>query len=300
MDVTAQPSRGTRRDLVVLGASAAVLIAGVTGAVALVHVVREYRGIDLTGRQWWPVALVECALALPLMAAVAGAGAVLRGRWRALRGRSDHLRVPLLVALLPGVLLGGALDLPFDASVSWAADHAPATAEARRQLEAERAEMQRSPTIRRPVTPAPRELARLLLRPADLGAGWYDGFSPNPSTVTPSPGARPDAARSALVRTHREGIGWALAEPFLLERVTQLPTAIAARTTAAAGRQDSLPRQTVRVDGVAVLLSPKGQWATFALGSRAFEVTLSYNTRAPGAPALLDLVRAAVRRAQGR
>jgi len=299
---TAAAPAGARRGLVLLGlASAGVLCAAVglvpLGRLFLLRWSSDYH--DEIPYGGWQVDVSEGVLALLLVVLGVGCASRLRRRWASLRGRTPYLRVPVLIALLPAVALGLQLDAPLTAPVTWASNHT-AAAEASHTAWVERlAELRGSPASPTDAPPAPPELAALLMRPSDLGAGWYSGQRPNPIALARTPGVR---ARTLLVRTHREGIGWAVADPLLSEYVEALPTATAAQAKVPVRYVPPGSRDRVRhVAGVHVLqrVTPQshmGELASFAVGRFLFTLSCS---PMPGST-FEAVVDAAVRRALGR
>lgn len=267
-----------RRPLLALGLAAVLVLSTVRVWIELTHLVLQ-RWDDLhvdVPFQGWQVIALEVLWALALLAATVLAARVGRRAWRSAAG-SAYRRVPVLVALLPGIWVGAAPAATASASVSWASDHTAAAESALRELEEQRAAYLRSPTAPIGVDPAPAALAARLVHAGDLGGGWYDGASPNPHAL----GGSMPGASSFLVRTHREGLGWAPANPFFGEYVRVLPTAAEATRRALTGPDSSLSRRFLALGGLTLLVHEDRRTcrASFAVGTDEF--TVIANTQAP-------------------
>lgn len=202
-----------RGELLRLAAAALASVAAIAATVKYGDILAEANSGDSfdVPFQGWQLWLAESAFGLGGLAAIVVAGRWLRGTYRRLHQRSPYGRAIVLAALLPGWFLGGVLALPSLGVLTWASNHTARADAVLEHLMAERRAWLESPTVTLRTKPAPVVLAGTLLRPADLGAGWYDSSRPNPS-LTPvrrGPGDEPvDGARSMLTQAHRSGPGW--------------------------------------------------------------------------------------------
>jgi hypothetical protein len=226
----------------------------------------------------WQVDATEASLGVLLVLAMVGAALVLARAWRRARAHSPFRLLPLLAGFAPGLALGLTLSYPFGQAVELASDHTDSAAATRRGEQQRLAEFQLSPAVSVHASSAPAALAAVLLRPSDLGQGWYDAFRPNPAAAHQAPGQKPVVgARSALVRTHRTQHGWSLADPLLTEVVDVLgsPAAATAAISVATQPPPDMRVITRRVLGVRVtqLVTPRGvqgERAGFVVGRYAF------------------------------
>lgn len=225
---------GSRRELCWLALTAAVLFADLAATVGYVGLLLERRDEFSLFAQFsgWQLYSVEVALAVLIVTIGGVAGRTLFRRYRELRGRTPHRRAVVLAALLPGLLAGVLAAAPMRAALSWASDHTAAAASARHKLEAWLADYRKAP----PMPPsffaaAPAALAARVLRPGDLGAGWYDGTKPNP-TLAPvrsdfSANGELAAARAVVTQQHWTGQSWSL-DHFVLESEVKFVSTAAA------------------------------------------------------------------------
>jgi hypothetical protein len=302
--ITDEPGKGGRaNDFATLALAAGGVAAAAAGFVPLrrLYLERDEDYSSVVPHPGGLVDLTEAALALLLGLGMLLAAVVVSRGWRRTRDQAPRRLLPVVGAVVPGLALGLALQIPFEHAVLLASDHT-AAAKATARWERQRLEQyQLSPAVSVPASPAPPGLAALLLRPRDLGPGWYDGLRPNPATRSPVLGEKPVvSARSTLVRTHREGVGWALANPLLTEGVTVLgtPAAAAAEVLARTAAPPGSHNVTRHVLGVEVtqLVTPRAaqtEVAGFVVGRYAFVL------RCTGMPGndVSTLVDAAVKRA---
>lgn len=223
-----------RRELPRLGLLAAAMFAAVAAAVGYVGLILERRNGFSSFAQFsgWQLHVVEAVLALVVLGVGVSAAWMSVPRYRRLRDRTPHRRAVVLAALLPGLLAGGLAVAPMRAAFSWASDHTAAAASARHKVEAWLRNYHKAP----PVLPsfsasAPTALAARVLRPSDLGAGWYDGTKPNPTVARvrndASATGEVAAARAIVTQQHWTGQVWSL-DHLILESEMQFVSTSAA------------------------------------------------------------------------
>lgn len=279
------------RDLLRLTTAALAFLAAVGAATQYAGVLLEANSeFSFTAPfQGWQLWAVEGALGLVVAAAVFFAFRWLRRTYRALAERTPHRRAIVMAAVLPGLFVGGTVGLPFEPLLGWASNHTATATAWRTHSMAERQAWLQSPTTTVNAKLAPWFLAEPLLRPADLGPGWYDTTRPNPvqnslpATIARRGGV--DQARVWLTQAQRSGGGWSIGL-MLAENETRFDTrehAVqylhAAVNDARCGCGDELgPVTHSRIHGVRVwrVTGAKTRahhlWAGYAIGNRVYTV----------------------------
>ena len=307
VEVVTQPGPRVRRGLVVLGLATTCLVCAVVLLPRLAHLFLA-RSSDSYDEHvpfnGWQVDVAEAALGLLLATTIVLCVLVVKRRWVALRGRTPYLRAPVLMAALPAIALGGVLEKPLTSVVTWASNHTAAAAATREQFQDWLANDGPTPVLEvapPSALPVPGKVAAHLLRPSDLGVGWYDTTRPNPYSFRVYPqalGVRPLwGVRLSVLEQHRIDGRWHR-DHLVWEDLRHYATAADAQRALPALVQDPQARSGA-VRGVPVWR--RGHSATFVLGSDVYVVLSHVSLAGPLPPERLDtVVDAAVRRALGR
>ncbi len=127
----------------------------------------------------WQLYAMGAGFALVLVTLLVVSVAALQRRIRAHEPRLTYQRTVVLGAFIPGLLVGGLLGDPMSSAISWASHQTASASNARAQANLLLAEDRDGPPA--PATgklPAASGISAHLLRPSDLGDGWYDGQQP--------------------------------------------------------------------------------------------------------------------------
>ena len=117
-----------------------------------------------------------------MAAAAAACWYVLRRLERTRAELGTFRRLMVLLAVLPGLVLGAALSDAAGRTVTWASDHTAQANADKALLASYRLTPPRMPSVG---PAAPAAFARRLLTTADVGSGWYDVQQVNPQHRCP-------------------------------------------------------------------------------------------------------------------
>jgi MFS family permease len=236
MAPVAQPPDRTGRGvrLVARGLATVLLIGSIIGVALFVLMFFASTSNDfLAPDMGWQVWVMLAVIAVAAVGVAAGAVVVDARARRALAGRTRHQRLPVLIAILPGLVLAGLATGPMQIAVTWASDH---TAQAQSEQTAWarwQAEYRQAPIVIRSNDPAaPPSVAALLLGRTEIGPQWYDTVSPDPAMPPVRTQDRAQGvvrwAQVDLVQTHWTGKAWAEGT-YLIETVHVVGTTSQAR-----------------------------------------------------------------------
>lgn len=298
----------------------ALAAAGVVAApvwlatVAVAQVDRSQEFSTFAPFNGWQVWTVEAALGAAFGTTAWLSLRAAKSLIRELRGRTQYRRLLCIVGLVMGLLVGWAAVTPIRAAISWASDHTAERAHYAAQVRQERLDYRSHPPVLRVYgSPAPSELAAKLLHPSDLGSGWYDGTSPNPSRVGVSAEMKRlgglVAASTDLDQQTWDGRSWHLGA-LLLQSVRQFPSDDAARSFAALDTKEiaaSASRKGVRSASLvrlrAVTVSewalPRTRLAAWVAGRHFYTINATGGTKEPSAAEFARWVALAVDRSVG-
>jgi hypothetical protein len=292
------------RGLLLLGIVAACAVAAVIGAGRYAWLLLHW---TTNGLQWltagWQLLAAKIGIGFTLLAVATIAGLATRQLRRSPTGQSQNARAVLILALLPGILIGAIVLGPINSTLTWASEHTSMATAFRTQLmQTLGNDRNAPPQMDSPVPAAPPALASRLLTPAVLGAGWYALQRPATrvqqleSDLTSQGAVR--GAMTTLTRAHRSTSGWTISL-FAIERITTFGTTDqAGRYTVAFRRQQTQPCDCVAFSAKVVVshvarLSMSGitvetwreqdgadtsRYATFTHGVEAFTVFVGGGT----------------------
>lgn len=324
-DVLSEPGLrnvDTRPQLVRVAVGATALLAATATAMGfvglLVESANEFSSVARFGG--WQLYAAEAAIGFVIIVLGSVSAVWLLRCYRALRGRTPHRRVMLLVAILPGLFLGGAAVTPMRAALHWSSYRTAAAAAARQQMSEWQANYRKAPPVARAYSaPATGPSATALLTAADLGRSWYPA-------VTPTPGRRvvsaqmsrwgiTEAARVTLTKQHWVGQMWHL-DHMLNETsyVFSTPSAASRYVTGDRQRADAAcqcnavsgPDTVQRVAGTTVWEHTTSgtlgtqRVATFVVGSTAVTMLIDVHDADPSDAEFEALVAKALARATTR
>ena len=181
----------------------------------------------------WQLYAMGAGFGLILLALLVISVAGLQRRIRAHKPRLAHQRAVVLGAFLPGLLAGALLGNPMSSAIAWASNQTASAADAKAEAGRLQAESRAGPPAPATGKPAaPSSISAHLLRPMDLGSGWYEGQQPAASqtavTATEGMFGATLAVKATVQRAYWTGSAW-LPRQLLVERMTRFRTAGGAR-----------------------------------------------------------------------
>jgi hypothetical protein len=243
----------------------------------------------------WQVDAAEAASGaiLVLLTAIS----VLAFRRQRVATRVSSRRLAILLAVAPGLAIGGCLSAGVNAAITWAGNHTAEAASARAALASYRISPPPMPVLGPPADPA---LTARMLTASDLGAGWYQGSQPNAEGVTVTPDERSQGqlsqARTLLSQQHWTGSNWAL-DRTEIERITQFDNPAHATAYLAAWRQQyagsTVTTSTFEKVTVAIAKTKIGDLTAFIVGDDVINLEVS-NTPTSQPENLDALIAAAI------
>jgi hypothetical protein len=308
-------TRARPADLVRVGLSAATLFAAIGAVIGFADLLLSANDqfSDIAPFHGWQLWSMQGLFGAVLLAGLVVATRWARGRYRAVRDRTAYRRAIVLVVVVPALGLGGLVGQAAKPALSWASNHTSAAAKAQRQFAAFHRELQRAPLAAPVSSPLAGEgLAKRMLQPAYLGAGWYAATRPNPTsrTISADVAALGATARAAsfVTQQHREGGLWSL-DLSVLETETrlagsgQVPGLLRhernARSMCSCADPHAVMTKTT-LQGVTVWeqvsanASSEQMWAAFALHNRVYTLLVYRWRTAPEEVSLTAPLRRAV------
>ncbi len=225
----------------------------------------------------WQVDAVEAADAAALLSLSIASAFAFRRQWRPTPVSSRRLAI--LLAVVPGLAIGGCLSVGGKAASTWAGNHTAEAAEARAWQAAYRISPPPMPVLGPPAAPV---LTAKMLTPRDLGVGWYQGTQPAAEGVTVTSEERSQGqiskARTTLSQQHWAGTAWAL-DRTEIERITQFDTPAHAAAYLATWRQQNagstLTTSTSGEVSVAIAKTKIGDLTAFIVADDVINLNVS-------------------------